>query len=485
MRSRHLVQNLYSSQLADQMPGIWLTGDRLDVFTFDAVTPPVTDTGWYFIEFEDPTRRDLIYSHARTGSKLSYYRMNRDLLNNGSKNLTHWKDASIRMNDVGEWMNYISQNIEDFWTIEQWGDGLNVIKVYGGKISYNMTTATVSDTILTLADGTWQIVFDYITGTITNVATITDPWLWIATVVVASSTISSIVDVRGTAQVDEFSPTFFDVASWTLIIAAGSIGTNQIADNSITDAKLTATWVTPWSYWNLWSYPVFTVDAKWRLTSAWQQALPTGNLSYVYTQWAPSSTWNINHGLNSEDMVFSVFDTSDQAIVPLTFTVIDANNVTITFSWPTDGKAVLTIVWWLSAWAAWGTITGTLSDQTDLQNALDAKQDDLPLTTAGDMLIRNALNADDRLPLGSTNRVLQSNGTIPAYGTFMKVGTTAAMAWVSLAHADADATTTSVVSWTASAVPNGFIEVVLSAGTITFNSTVAETVSFTYSLIKA
>jgi hypothetical protein len=32
---------------------------------------------------------------------------------------------------------------------------------------------------------------------------------------------------------------------------------------------------------------------------------------------------------------------------------------------------------------AWGDITGTLSDQTDLQNALDAKQDEITLTTTG------------------------------------------------------------------------------------------------------
>lgn len=33
--------------------------------------------------------------------------------------------------------------------------------------------------------------------------------------------------------------------------------------------------------------------------------------------------------------------------------------------------------------ASWGDITGTLSDQTDLQTALDGKQDDLTLTTTG------------------------------------------------------------------------------------------------------
>lgn len=76
------------------------------------------------------------------------------------------------------------------------------------------------------------------------------------------------------------------------------------------------------------------------------------------------------------------------------------------------------------------------------------------MTTAGDIIIRDATNVTTRLALGSANRVLKSNGTIPAYGTFIKVGTTAAMAGTALAHADADATTTSIVNWTASGTPN-------------------------------
>lgn len=67
---------------------------------------------------------------------------------------------------------------------------------------------------------------------------------------------------------------------------------------------------------------------------------------------------------------------------------------------------------------------------------------------------------------------------------FTKKWTTAAMSGTSLVHNDADATTTSRVVWNASAQPNWFIEVITWAGTITFNSTVAETVSFTYSLIE-
>jgi len=42
--------------------------------------------------------------------------------------------------------------------------------------------------------------------------------------------------------------------------------------------------------------------------------------------------------------VFAVFDATDAAIVPDTFVIVDANNVTITFTGAIDGKAVLTVV---------------------------------------------------------------------------------------------------------------------------------------------
>ena len=49
-----------------------------------------------------------------------------------------------------------------------------------------------------------------------------------------------------------------------------------------------------------------------------------------------------------------------------------------------------------SGGGTWGSITGTLSDQTDLQTALDAKQDDISLTTTGSSgastFIANTLN---------------------------------------------------------------------------------------------
>ena len=89
-----------------------------------------------------------------------------------------------------------------------------------------------------------------------------------------------------------------------------------------------------------------------------------------------------------------------------------------------------------------------------------------------------------------------SDGDIPVKGTwvdqftrqtpiFQKIWTTSAMSWTTLDHTDADVTATSIVSRTASATPNGFIQVdVGTAWHIIFTSTASETCSFTYLLSK-
>lgn len=62
--------------------------------------------------------------------------------------------------------------------------------------------------------------------------------------------------------------------------------------------------------------------------------------------------------------------------------------------------------------------------------------------------------------------------------------TTSAMSWTSLVVTDADVTTTSWIVWVASAATNWFIQVTTAAWSLTFTSTVSETVSFTYYIIK-
>jgi hypothetical protein len=58
------------------------------------------------------------------------------------------------------------------------------------------------------------------------------------------------------------------------------------------------------------------------------------------------------------------------------------------------------------------------------------------------------------------------------------------MSWTSLVVADTDVTADSWIVWTASATPNWFIQVEVISEEITFTSTVAETCSFTYYIIK-
>ncbi len=72
---------------------------------------------------------------------------------------------------------------------------------------------------------------------------------------------------------------------------------------------------------------------------------------------------------------------------------------------------------------AWGNLTGTLSDQTDLQNALDAKQNELPSGTTGQYLQKTASgvqwNDVDALPSqsGQSGKFLTTNGTEASWAT--------------------------------------------------------------------
>lgn len=484
-RARYKWENLYRTRITTNIPAISSAGNPLDVFQFDVVQAPVESKWWVFVDFTDTDNRDLIYYHDKVGNTLYYYRKDRDLLNNGSIAVTHPANDFVQINDVSQWIDYTFANLEDFGKVIDMGT--NNLIIYGWYVWYNGNFVNIADTWLNaLADGTWYAVFDYLDGTLKFVSTLVwFIWLQLATVSVGSWDVVSIADNRWIVGQAYFDPTFFVYNSGILTIVNWSIGTAQIADNSITDAKLTNSGAAAWTYGDTSNYPVVTVNWKGRVTNISTLPLPTLLYAYVHTQWVAAATWNINHNLNTTDLVFAVFDATDAAIVPDTFVINDANNVTITFTAAVDGKAVLTVVWGSLAGAAWGTITGTLSSQVDLQNALNAKQDTLPLTTAWDMLIRDAGNNNARLPLGWANRLLQSNGTTPAYGIFAKIGTTAAMAGTSLVHVDADCTATSIIWWTASGTPNGFIQVVPAAGSITFTSTVAETVSFTYSLLKA
>lgn len=531
MRQRHPVQNLYSSQLADIVPAIWTTWNRLDEFTINVFWAPTTNTWWIFLDFEDPTKRDLIFFHSRTGNELKYYRMNRDLLGIWANNVNHNKSASVRMNDIAEWMNYISQNVEDFWYIQQWWNWNNAIKVAWWKLTFWLWTFTAVDTVISaLVDGTREVVFDYtdwLIKTITTANLWNLTWLRLWTVVVASASITSITDTRAIAQPPSFNGLYFDT------------NTGQV--------ELANSWVVPGTYWDSLNVPVVTVDAKGRVTAASETAI-SGNFSYAFTQASPATTWVISHNLSTTQLIADFYGTDDKKIIPDDVEITDANTVTVTFTSAVAGTWYIVVIWWVSpvwppgppgpAWlntahidrfvataaqtvfnlsntpadpefvwisseargylkqpddysvagdvvtlAVWATISDIITVQ--YVEALGSAVND-PTTIAWDMFMRNSSNVIARLPIGNPYQVLQANAAWdePSYGVFLKRWVTAAMAWTSIVHVDSDATANSNIIWTAANTTVWNITVTLASWTITFTSTAAETVAFNYTLIK-
>lgn len=302
MRQRHIVQNLWSSQLVDAVPGISNIGNKLDVFELRVTTPPSVNSWWIFVQFEDQSLRDLIFYHERVGNVLRYYRKNRDLLGNGAINETHPKGSSVRMNDVGEWMNYISSNVEDFWYIERRGEGNNAIKVYGWKVAFNNTTKNVADKVFTwIADWAKAVMFDFnaedfVIVLQSDVSTING--ILIANLQVTSNNIVSLDDMRTQPQGIKFSPTYFDETSWTLVfanswVAAGTYGSSTQIPVLQVDTKWRVTWastqpvnVSDGNKWDItvsWSWTIFTVN-NWAITIPKISATGTAN-STTYLRW--------------------------------------------------------------------------------------------------------------------------------------------------------------------------------------------------------
>lgn len=63
--------------------------------------------------------------------------------------------------------------------------------------------------------------------------------------------------------------------------------------------------------------------------------------AFVFTQVSASTTWNINHNLNSTTPAVQVYDTSGLQMLPDAVTIVDANNVTVSFGDAENGKAIV------------------------------------------------------------------------------------------------------------------------------------------------
>jgi len=251
---RYKAQNFLSSFLLYDVPaiGAWLP---LEVFTFQLNSAPEYKQWWIIINPDQQGEEDLIFFHDVSPTwVISYYRKDRDLLNNDMLNKRSRKNTVVKMKDVAERYNRLSKNVSDFWYIEPWyiwADWTSV-KLFWWIITYADQRDIVSDAILDLPiSSTREIIYDYTSKTFWfietwDLPTLRDIHLW--TVVTDASWIVSVVDVRPIHYQTNFSSTFFDFALWELVIKNGSIwfnqlapwsvGTSTLANDSVTTAKI-------------------------------------------------------------------------------------------------------------------------------------------------------------------------------------------------------------------------------------------------------
>jgi len=249
MIGRLHAESFYNTQITQSVMPISASWDPYTEFTINVQKAPLYDQWWVFLDFTNPTKRDLVFFHAKTWNILTYYRKNRDLLLNGANALEHTAWSTIQMNDVSMWINFAMDNIEDFWYVEHI-DSTN-IKVYGGNIFAAGTYRTVVDQNLdltALADWDWYVYYNYATNlfaTIANLSSVTTWYTRIAKVTKTIGIISDVDDLRSLVWSVSYDTDFFSFnANGELIIADNAITTSKILNSAVTKAKIDFTGIT-------------------------------------------------------------------------------------------------------------------------------------------------------------------------------------------------------------------------------------------------
>lgn len=62
--------------------------------------------------------------------------------------------------------------------------------------------------------------------------------------------------------------------------------------------------------------------------------------TYTHSQSTPTTVWNINHKLNTTDVVYQIFDSTGASVVA-NMVFVDADNSTITFGEPVAGTVTI------------------------------------------------------------------------------------------------------------------------------------------------
>lgn len=238
MKWRYLAENLYKSRIVNPIVAISATWDALDEYEILCESAPKYDKGRVFVDFDnsDTTKRDLIFFHRKSDKTIYYYRKNRDLLGTWAISSRHEDWATIQMNDVSEWINSLSKNLEDFWHIEEKYDKDTDIMVFGWDVDIFWTMTKVEDTKLsvpTTIDWNFYVFFDYTTKAFAIYSeedSATKVWVKIAKIIIKDWAISSITDCRTVQLPWRFSNTLFEIADGNITIKDWAIDATMLAE---------------------------------------------------------------------------------------------------------------------------------------------------------------------------------------------------------------------------------------------------------------
>lgn len=153
-------------------------------------------------------------------------------------NGTFQKNDKVQINDVAELFNFFSNNLDDFWYVDNRSQTDNKIMVFGGNKYVYGVFSVIPDTELTISVGTYEIVFDYTDTTfkaILPAALSTLVGEHIATVICTSWVITSIVDKRGSQSWIFFDNNQFDIVWGNVSIANGAITAAMLSGTLDTD----------------------------------------------------------------------------------------------------------------------------------------------------------------------------------------------------------------------------------------------------------
>jgi len=87
-----------------------------------------------------------------------------------------------------------------------------------------------------------------------------------------------------------------------------------------------------------------------------------------------SQTWTVEHTFGSKEVIFNIFDTTDEEIFPLTTTIIDDTHIEFTFFEPVDGYVVLSndiVVFQFASSTEW-YVNHTYNNKNLLANIFDS-----------------------------------------------------------------------------------------------------------------